>query len=100
MLFVHAHQSWRVCAHELRVGDDGEAVARQPGRVGVEDPDLVGPSIIVKRDAEDVRASKSYKAPSELRHSNTKLNRNVMVPPETQSAWFFNFLVNIAKIQN
>lgn len=41
---------------ELRVGYDGEAVARQPGRVGVEDPDLIGPSIIVERHAEDVRA--------------------------------------------
>ena len=41
---------------ELRVGYDGEAVARQPGRVGVEDPHLVGPSIIVERHAEDVRA--------------------------------------------
>ena len=44
-------EGWRCSAcgveHELRVRHDGEAVARQPGRVGVEDPDLAGPSIIV-----------------------------------------------------
>ena len=45
----------RASSTELRVGHDGEAVARQPGRVGVEDADLVGPSIVVKRDAEHVR---------------------------------------------
>ena len=42
--------------HELRVGDHRKAVARQPGRVGVEDAHLVGPSVVVERDAEDVRA--------------------------------------------